>query len=126
MLRQHQIADYGTEHDIFAELQQASSSLSPRPPKPVYFRLSPTSLQKFPLAPKLWLDTLPADMHGVNDIHMMVIQKMGLAGVAAVQRIEGLATSEGSEKWEIGEDDELEAYLSHVGSGKATFILEVA
>ena len=123
---QHELTDYGNEHDIFAELQQATSALTPRPPKPVYFRLSLTSLQKFPLAPKLWLDTLTSDVHGVGDIQTMALQKLGLAGIAAVQRIEGLGSSEGAEKWEIGEDDELEAYLLHVGGGKATLILELA
>ena len=123
---QQRLADYGNDHDIFAELQQASAALTPRPSKPVYFRLSPNSLQKFPLAPKLWLETLPAEVRGVRDIQMMALQKLGLHGMAAVQRIEGLAASEGTEKWEIGEDDELEAYLLHVGDGKATFILEVA
>ena len=123
---QHQQIDYGNDHLIFTQLQQANSSLSQRTPKPVYFRLSPTSLLRFPSAPKLWLDTLPADTHDVSDLRAMAIQKLGLEGVATVQRIEGLASGEAAERWEIGEDDELEAYLLHVGAGKATFVLEVA
>ena len=123
---QPQQAEYGNELDIFAQLQQANSSMSPRTPKSVYFRLSPASLQRFPQAPKLWLDTIPAELHDVNDLRAMAIQKLGQENAVTVQRIEGLATSEGAERWEIGEDDELQAYLLHVGAGKATFVLEVA
>ena len=117
--------EYNNNHDIFTQLQHANSSPTTRSAKSVYFRLSPASLLRFPSVPKLWLDTLPARTHDVNDVRAMAVQKLGLEGIATVQRVEGLTSGEGAQRWEIGEDDELEAYLLHVGTGKATFVLEV-
>ena len=121
---QHQ-QDYSNDHEIFTQLQQATSALPQPAQKSIYFRLSEASVQKFPSAPKIWLDTLPVGNHDVNYIRSLALAKTSLERVASVQRIEGLATGEGAERWEIGEDDELEAYLLHVGTGKATFVLEI-
>ena len=39
--------------------------------------------------------------------------------------IQGIADG-GASQWDIDEDDELEAYLEHVGNGKKTFVVDVS
>lgn len=128
--QQHQ-QDYSNDQDIFTHLQQATSALQNQTQlqqpaqKSIYFRLSPMSVQKFPSAPRIWLDTVPVGSHNISFIRSLALAKTGLERVASVKRIEGLSTGESADRWEIGEDDEMEAYLLHVGTGKATFIVEI-
>lgn len=129
-IQQHhqQQQDFTNDHAIFTQLQQATSALqqqSRHQSQSIYFRLSPMSAQRFPAAPKIWLDTLPVGNRNVGYIRSLALTKTALDCIASVKRIEGLAGYEGANKWEIGEDDELEAYLHHVGTGKATFVLEM-
>lgn len=113
------------ENDDF--LAQLSSVSLPEPTqKSVYFRLSPTSIQRFPTMPKIWLDTLPVGRCDLENLRTLAMKRSGLGGMANVQRVEGLAPGEGGERWAIDEDDELEAYLAMIGSGKATFVVELA
>ena len=121
---QHRLQQHEYDNEIFAQLQQATSLPQPAQ-KSIYFRLAPASLQKFPSVPKIWLDTLPVGNYDVNYLRTLALRKTGLEGMASAQRIEGLATGEGTEKWAIDEDDELEAYLLHVGMGKATFVVGI-
>ena len=94
-------------------------------PKPVYFRLSPTSHLRNHTAPKIWLDTLHPP-HTLGSLRALAINRSGLRGKASIGRIEGLAAgAEQHSRWGIDEDDELEAYLEHVGNGKATFVVEL-
>lgn len=113
-----------SEVDILAQIQQAS--LTEPTTKSVYFRLAPASIQHFPHANKIWLDTLPAGARDVEHLRTLALRKSGVEGVARVSRVEGWATGEGGERWPIEEDDELEAYLSMVGTRKATFTVELA
>lgn len=122
--RHHQ-QHYGNDHDIFTRLQQATSALQQPTQKSIFFRLSPSSAQKFPSVPKIWLDTLPVGAYDVHHLRSLALSKVSPKQTAKIGRMEGLATGEGAEKWEIGEDDELEAYLLHIGTGKATFVLEI-
>ena len=103
--------------------QQSPSQDTVKSPKPVYFRLSPTSPLKNLSAPKIWLDTLHPP-HTVTNLRALALNRSGMQGKAQVTKIEGVAVGEES-KWGIDEDDELEAYLEHVGSGKATFVVEL-
>ena len=110
------------DQDLFSQMQQA---VLPEPTqKSVYFRLSPNSVQRFPSASKIWLDTLSVEDADLESLRTLALRGSGLVGVG-IQTVEGLAPRESGEKWAIDEDDELEAYLAMVGNGKATFVLEV-
>lgn len=94
---------------------------------PVFFRIAPSSSPKYlGTHPKVWLNTLNTPST-VDMLKELALAKGGDGG-ASVIKIEGVAPTVGNElgtKWSIDEDDELEAYLAMVGSGKATFIVEI-
>ena len=111
-------------NDLFAQIQNAA--LPETLQKSVYFRLSLSSVQQFPSAPKIWLDTMPIGSTDLGALRALAVRGSGLDGIASVQRVEGVAAGDGGEKWAIDEDDELEAYLAMVGNGKATFVIDLA
>ena len=113
-----------SEIDLMAQIQQAS--MTEPTAKSVYFRITPGSIQRFPSANKIWLDTLPARARNVESLRALAVRKSGLDGMAQVSRVEGWAIGDGGERWPIDQDDELEAYLAEVGAGKATFGVEFA
>lgn len=90
------------------------------PPVPVYFRLSQASTAQG--APRLWLATIED-----CTINGLLASALSFAGAQKffVDKIEGLAAVAGGSDvmFQIDEDDELVAYLSHVGAGKATFVV---
>jgi len=94
---------------------------------PVYFRIAPSSSLKYlGTHPKVWLNTLNTPFT-VAMLKGLALAKTGGEG-ASVRKIEGVAPAVGNEggaKWSIDEDDELVAYLEMVGSGKATFVVEI-
>lgn len=116
-LQQHQQDD-----DFIAQLYQAQASSAL---KPIFFRLSSNSQQKYPSAPKVWLDTLPMNSPNVAILGTLVLVKTGLAGHTRLQKIEAVVSGEETHRWAIDEDDELEAYLAHIGNGKATFCVDL-
>ncbi len=95
---------------------------------PVFFRIAPSSSPKYlDTHPKVWLNTLdsPSSVEMLKGLALAKAED----GAASVMKIEGVAPTMGNEvgtKWSIDEDDELEAYLAMVGSGKATFIVQIA
>ncbi|KAL9632616.1 MAG: hypothetical protein Q9164_005209 [Protoblastenia rupestris] len=96
-------------------------------PISIYIRLAPSSAFKHPQAPRVWLETF-RQPHSINNLSTVIANKICLGPVT---KIEGFADgrnveSGGGSKWDIDEDDELEAYLGYVGAGKATFVVEVA
>ena len=97
-------------------------------PIPVYFRLSPHStIPSRPTSTRLWLATLTAT--SVEELKMVAGAKHR---GARVKKIEGVV-KEGREggarevSFKLDEDEELDAYLTHVGDlgGKATFLVEL-
>lgn len=87
---------------------------------PAYFRLSPQSAVEG--VPKLWLGVLShSSMAGLQ---ASVFSFPGSHGLE-VTKIEGAVAMENGPEmmWQIDRDDELMAYLAHVGKGKATFVV---
>lgn len=99
-----------------------SAPYAARPPTslPVYFRLSPTS--QVPQSVKVWLGTL-----GSISVHELRQLASSKNANAVNVRIEGIIRDEGNNEVPvpIDEDDELEAYLTHVDGGKATFNVQL-
>jgi hypothetical protein len=92
---------------------------------PVYFRLSPLShLPDLSVSqPKLWLATLTS----VSVAELRDLATSRHQGTT-VTRIEGTIKDQatgGEVRFEIDEQDELEAYLAHVNGGKATFVVQL-
>ena len=113
---------HDADSEFLARMQQA---LLPDPiHKSVYFRLSSASARKFPSSPKVWLGTLPVENLDLASLRILALKGSGLEEAAMVSQIEGLRDG-GGDKWTIDQDDELEAYLLMVGTGKATFILDL-
>ncbi|KZF21971.1 hypothetical protein L228DRAFT_283172 [Xylona heveae TC161] len=116
--------DQQQQHHQFATPSFVSATPYPPPPTtiPIYFRLSPLS-QMPPSAPKLWLGTLTSN--SVAELRQLATAKH--PGTSIV-RIEGMVKDgNGNEvSFEIDEDDELDAYLAHVGGGKAIIVVQLA
>ena len=93
----------------------------------IYFRMSPlSSTQYLNSHPRVWLDTLTSPYTVVKMKQLASVRAH--EGTISVRKIEGVAPGigdEGGSKWRIDEDDELEAYLEMVRSGKATFVVEL-
>ncbi|KAI9684140.1 MAG: hypothetical protein M1829_003410 [Trizodia sp. TS-e1964] len=86
----------------------------------VYFRLSINSaIQQ---NPKLWLGTLSE--FSLNELRQLAVTKHPNA---IVTRIVGAVKEASGEdvSFDIEQDDELDAYLSHVEGGKATFLVQL-
>lgn len=98
----------------------------------IYMRPSPTTLSRFPSLSKVWLEVMTAP-YTVATLRKKMLDKifpdwssqsvMGRTRNRNVM-IQGIADG-GASQWDIDEDDEVEAYLKHVGVGKKTFVLDV-
>jgi hypothetical protein len=107
-----------------------STSLSPTQPSssplPIYFRLHPHSSTPFPNK-TVWLSVL---QHiSINEIRQLAAREHP---GCAVLKLEGVVTYRGEQgekevEVEVGDDEELGAYLGHVGGGegrgKAVFVV---
>ncbi|KAI9730751.1 MAG: hypothetical protein M1834_005720 [Cirrosporium novae-zelandiae] len=97
----------------------------PQPVIPVYFRLSP--LSQIPAGIKfqqLWLATLYS--RSVSQLRDLALEKYPGMGISKIQGLARDPNGSGQEMtYEIDEDDELDAYLTHVQGQKATFVVEV-
>lgn len=98
----------------------------------IYMRPSPATLSKFPTLPKVWLENMTAP-YSVATLRKKMLDKAfpGWSSESVMGRarnrtmtIQGVADG-GASQWDIDEDDELEAYLAHIGAAKKTFVLDV-
>jgi len=89
-------------------------------PIPAYFRLNAMSTAQG--APTLWLGALAQPT--VQSLHAAALSCRG-GHPSQIGRIEGVVGSPAAPDMmiQIDHDDELQAYLSHVGAGKATFVV---
>lgn len=107
--------------------QPASAAPSPLP---IYFRLHPHSTTPFP-SKTMWLSIL--HQPSINDIKNLAAREHPSCSIL---KLEGLVTYRGEQgerevTVEVGDDEELAAYLGHVrnasgggsGQGKATFVV---
>ena len=89
-------------------------------PIPAYFRLHPQSTAQG--ASSLWLGALAAPT-----LHNLQVAALSCRGghLFQIGRIEGVVGSPAAPEMviQIDHDDELQAYLDHVGAGKATFMV---
>ena len=89
-------------------------------PIPAYFRLHPQSTAQG--APSLWLGALASPT-----LHNLQVAASSCRGghLFHIGRIEGVVGSPAAPEMviQIDHDDELQAYLEHVGAGKATFVV---
>ncbi|KAF1914421.1 hypothetical protein BDU57DRAFT_558058 [Ampelomyces quisqualis] len=122
-------------HDqTYYHAPHTSTPISPTPPPPssstplpIYFRLHPHSTTPFPNK-IVWLSIL----HHISLVEIRSLAAREHAG-CTVLKLEGLVTYRGSQgdkevSVEVGDDEELGAYLGHVrsagaGQGKATFVV---
>lgn len=90
-------------------------------PIPAYFRLHPMSTAQG--APSLWLGTLAHP--NVQSLQAAALSCRIGGHPSQIGRIEGMVGSPAAPEMmiQIDHDDELQAYLSHVGAGKATFVV---
>ena len=120
---------------------------------PIYIRLSPHTITRYPNLPRVWFDQLsePYTLIGLKSVLGRKISKV------QVRRIEGLAGGEGAVgsrgsggeggegqegaewgggedagssagmRWAVDDDDEVEAYVNYVKEqgGKVTFVVDV-
>ncbi|OAL54109.1 hypothetical protein IQ07DRAFT_560794 [Pyrenochaeta sp. DS3sAY3a] len=122
-----------TPHSQYQQYYPASQT--PSVPLPVYFRLHPHSSTPFP-AKTVWLSILHS--HSIAELRALAMREHP---GTTVQKLEGLISyrgqgqGQGQEREvvvEVGDDEELGAYLGHVratageggsGQGKATFVV---
>lgn len=88
---------------------------------PAYFRLHPMSTAQG--APSLWLGALAHP--NVQSLQAAALSCRIGGHPSQIGRIEGMVGSPAAPEMmiQIDHDDELQAYLSHVGAGKATFVV---
>ena len=91
---------------------------------PIYIRPTPSSLERFPSLPKVWLDRLASPMT-FRKLVDVVEKKIGTQ--ALVSKIEGVVGEESGERWSIDDDDEVEGFVQFVRGegGKVVFAVEV-
>ncbi|KAF2820212.1 hypothetical protein CC86DRAFT_360792 [Ophiobolus disseminans] len=100
-----------------------STQTQPSAPLPIYFRLHPQSTTPFP-AKSVWLNIL--HQRSVAEVKQLAAREHP---GTVVLKLEGLMTYRGDQGGnevavEVGDEEELGAYLGHVGSkGKATFVV---
>jgi len=89
-------------------------------PTPAYFRLHPQSTAQG--APSLWLGALASPT--LQNLQVAALSCRG-GHLFHIGRIEGVVGSPAAPEMviQIDHDDELQAYLDHVGTGKATFVV---
>lgn len=114
-----------TSHHHYSHNYYPASSSQHSQPMPIYFRLHHLSATPFP-SKTVWLSILHTQ--SVNDINNLVMREHP---GTVVLKVEGLVVyrqdhGEREVVVEVGDDEELIAYLGHVkstGQGKATFVV---
>lgn len=131
MQLQHQLQEHASHHhsqNTYMSHNQTYYTSSPTrtshpTPLPIYFRLHPHSSTPFP-SKNVWLSLLHTP--SVLGVHSLAMREHP---DTVVLKLEGLityrdATGDREVVVEIGDDEELGAYLGHVGGqGKATFVV---
>ena len=97
-------------------------------PTPIYIRLSPSTFTRYPNLPKVWLDHFHHP-YTVNSLKIILDKRISKL---QVRKIEGLADgatvdNELGSRWDIDDDDEVEAYINYVRDvgGKVVFVVDV-